>query len=184
IIRTICRQVFPCNIISACHTNLADINLVGQLLDNSRNIFALTFHFLNENGFALLLVTSLSLTSSTNSGQFVAITQVVVNGGQISVNDIVNISPGRTSVLDSLLQNSFQVRICLKLNILGSILVQSSDDFAGQAGINNGVLLAVIRLSAVGAASQHGDSHDAGQSQRSNLLEFHSEFFLLMVYKR
>src|SRR5699024_5413258 len=34
------------------------------------------------------------------------------------------------------------------------------------------------------AASQHGDSHDTGQHQRSNLLEFHSEFFLLMVYKR
>ena len=26
--------------------------------------------------------------------------------------------------------------------------------------------------------------HNTGQSQRSNLLEFHSEFFLLMVYKR
>ena len=34
------------------------------------------------------------------------------------------------------------------------------------------------------ASGQHADSHDAGQSQRSNLLEFHNDFFLLMVYKR
>ena len=46
------------------------------------------------------------------------------------------------------------------------------------------VVTTAIAVVAALAASEHADCHDASQHQRSNLLEFHNGFFLLMVYKR
>ena len=46
------------------------------------------------------------------------------------------------------------------------------------------VIILIVINGLASAASQHADGHNAGQHQRGNLLEFHNEFFLLMVYKR
>ena len=62
------------------------------------------------------------------------------------------------------------------------LLLQGSR-IASRGGRLLGLIGLGINLSG-SAASQHGNSHDTGQHQGSNFLELHSEFFLLMVYKR
>ena len=73
----------------------------------------------------------------------------------------------------------------INLNTVGSALavVNSGHNRSGSDDITVVVTGIIIDRSAV-AASQHGNSHDTGQHQGSNFLELHSEFFLLMVYKR
>ena len=85
------------------------------------------------------------------------------------------------------LNSIIQLGIVLSLNILPVTecrQIQHLSTQASNSAIVNRGLTAIVVISFARAASQHGDSHDTGQHQGSNFLELHSEFFLLMVYKR
>src|SRR5699024_8794362 len=84
-------------------------------------------------------------------------------------------------ILDSVLQSCIQLSAVSKSNISG--LVDQCIDVSGNAGSRSRGLVGSDSASG-GAASQHADSQSTSHSQRSNLLELHNEFFLLMVYKR
>ena len=94
------------------------------------------------------------------------------------------------SILDSVGQSSIQVSVVCESNILrnnNAVSLSTSFDISGHAighNRNVGVLVIVVVVAGGLAAGQHASSHNASQHQRGNLLEFHSEFFLLMVYKR
>src|SRR5699024_9797178 len=65
---------------------------------------------------------------------------------------------------------------------LEQLIVQSGSDLTG---FNSGFLrlLGLLADGIAAASGQHADGHNTGQSQRSNLLEFHSEFSSLWCIK-
>ena len=84
-------------------------------------------------------------------------------------------------------QGVFQSRIGDRINDVTSILIHTVPHHIGSVAdsrLRAGRIIASIIGRAVTASGQHADGHNAGQHQRGNLLEFHNEFFLLMVYKR
>src|SRR5699024_7407351 len=89
-------------------------------------------------------------------------------------------------LLNSLVQVSGQVSVISHgdLAVNSSLILQGSAESrrisSGGGGVGVVVTIGVVVGGAAIAGGQHGDSHDAGQHQRGNLLEFHSEFFLLM----
>ena len=104
-------------------------------------------------------------------------------------NSIGEVNDGSAAnILSCSVQCSLQISTVAHGNLDISQIAQSSleDSRLASNRSHSDIVIGIgggITISG-GAASQHGDSHNAGQSQRSNLLEFHSEFFLLMVYKR
>ena len=166
------------------------INYLSQLLGNIIFISTNGGHH-NNIGLTLgLFIITLNRAHSIDTRQCFSIIVINFNqnsfdAGLSSVNiRCINFGNVTTNILHSHFQIRFQRSACREGCIISSILIQSSDHTASQSSISNRILLSVIRLGAVGAASQHGDSHDTGQHQGSNFLELHSEFFLLMVYKR
>src|SRR5699024_9370953 len=113
---------------------------------------------------------------------------VNVNAVGIQLDDgiaqpVVGGNRQRTSILNSSLQRGIQSAVRLESD-LGLALIHVIPQGGAVVGIRSGIGSGFGINSVVGAASQHGDSHDTGQHQGSNFLELHSEFFLLMVYKR
>ena len=125
---------------------------------------------------------NLSLQSIIEVGALNALQQIV--DIYKAINDFTN-----ANILNGVLQVSIQLGAVLQGDVIEQVLAQAGLNSSRQtAGLDRGVsaiLAAIVTVVAGGLASgQHGNSHNTGQSQRGNLLEFHSEFFLLMVYKR
>ena len=64
------------------------------------------------------------------------------------------------------------------------LIIQSIRNCAGSGVVINRGNDGSGGRAVVTTSGQHADSHDASEHQRSNFLEFHNDFFLLMVYKR
>ena len=84
------------------------------------------------------------------------------------------------SFIQFIILNTLQLE---NIHIFQVFLQQGS--IVGSAGFILVGIRGGLRINTGGStASQHRNSHNASEHQRSNFLEFHSEFFLLMVYKR
>ena len=142
----------------------------------------------------------LQASSPNSSGQASIILQThqmtsILGNGAIGIKDESshnlirsNLQSMIIKLVSNLVQKSLQVRISGDGQGILLSGVQLIVDVHSERVINRDndvIILVVIVVVAGGIASgQHADGHDAGQSQRSNLLEFHNDFFLLMVYKR
>ena len=102
-----------------------------------------------------------------------------------SVGEVDN--SGAANVLSSSVQSSLQIIAVAHGNLNIGQIAQSGFKHCRLTSCRSSSrggsrILGLLRSSV--ASGQHADGHDASQSQRSNLLEFHNDFFLLMVYKR
>src|SRR5699024_7849389 len=95
------------------------------------------------------------------------------------------------NIANLIVQAALQVTALTPIHLLASNSGQFGNLIAQLSRIaGNGSSGALVVVAGVGsvaggvAGGQHADGHNAGQHQRSNLLEFHNDFFLLMVYKR
>ena len=137
------------------------------------------------------------ITSRNTSGRYKARSQVDV-ARRIKVRNGTNITSSTDSggevdnssaanVLSSSVQSSLQIIAVAHGNLNIGQIAQSGFKHCRLTSCRSSSrggsrILGLLRSSV--ASGQHADSHDASQSQRSNLLEFHNDFFLLMVYKR
>src|SRR5699024_2462745 len=118
------------------------------------------------------------------------------NSSASSAESIGEVSDGGgANVLRGGIQSRLKVSVILHVDLQASdiapilVLSQSACKDGRFASSRSDINIAVISVGGgvsvgLSAASQHRHSHNASQDQRSNLLEFHSGFFLLMVYKR
>src|SRR5699024_4572723 len=86
---------------------------------------------------------------------------------------------------NSVVQSSIQLGVSNSSNLLpsgtGQLAAQSLSSSRGSGLLG---LFGLLGIDSGGvAASQHGDSHDAGQHQGSNFLELHNEFSSLWCIK-
>ena len=117
--------------------------------------------------------------------------QIACNPSQLITSNVLGQNIQNTSILHGVLQVGIQIAAVLEVNICRNLF---RVNVCGNTSLNGSRHAIDARLDGVGrilrvnvcigAASQHGDSHDTGQHQGSNFLELHNEFFLLMVYKR
>src|SRR5699024_3751596 len=127
------------------------------------------------------------LNSSTNTGFTVINNTRIVYTINLILENVASSHAAIVPVLsDSVIQSRIQISVSnssdLLLSRTSQLAVQSVSSSRGSGSFRLFGLLGLNTGSS--AASQHGDSHDTGQHQGSNFLELHSEFFLLMVYKR
>ena len=120
----------------------------------------------------------------------------ILGNGAVGIKDESSHNVARSNLqrmvielVGNLVQHSLQASISGNGQSVLLSSIQLAVDSSSERIINGGhdgiIALVIIAVVAGGIASgQHTDSHNAGQSQRSNLLEFHNEIFLLMVYKR
>ena len=158
--------------------------------------------------FVIVIFVSIQVFNSLPRGEVISIVDRIHDIDQFAGNQLSGIAISRINVLRHIgkhrivdaahdvlacklhsgLQSRIQVIAVLHVNlavhnILSDQSITQDRGVASRSRFHGLVGLLGIVDGVVAAGGQHGNSHDTGQHQRSNLLEFHNDFFLLMVYK-